>query len=727
MKGIKALSLLLFFVMLASVQAGGKSKKKKPCGKKGKPTFIDKKKKAKKKSKTSFMRMKTKDMECWFKGRIREDYFYYDGPLTLRHDLDDEYAYFRNRLELQWYLQQGKKKYGKPSSEAGVKVSHYGLWQVDSNYVKLSPEETTLSSLDGAVTGNSHTHNNILPLMYMEDAWFKINFDAFVKCFKKHPVSLKAGYFMYWVGRGLSLGAHDDMALTYGGWGGESGFFRFPTMPPGILLRIGLTKHLTWDLYYNKWREFSDGPEMVWQNTAYKHHLYGPGPNRGRHKDRDTWMTKFKYKNSSKKFGKFYVEPYFIYTNSPEQKVEVAADAKAKLGTVGLVWDHTYKGFNINMEGAVQFGHQHMLGIDRNEIELSRSKTLGQVQERFSHVFFEAPVTSGLRTAFPKGTFPDKVPVRRTTKNTDLLELVNKSFNRGVTRNNKPIVESEGGPEVKVVDPKDNAEKRIFNSDFFGNPRFRKPQKLDYQGLMGIVDMGYTFKKAPLKLGAAAGYIGGDSYPYNGNEKGELSDRSYKTFIAQRGFYLPKHVYPVLMFERLVIGRPLNIRYKNLVARNNFRDYSNIQYLGASLTWYPLKNRRKMKVNPNVICYWEVGSVYKWDKDPATGKHPDAAIELQINEGRKELGFTGWTSKDKASKFLGTELNLAFDYFMLPTARVYFRGYAFFAGQIYKDLDGQPNEFGLRFLKAGEEKKIKAYGQGHSTMIGFYTGIDYKF
>ena len=185
-----------------------------------------------------------KDIAISLGGRVREDYFFFNKVSSFRGDLDDQFSYFRNKLELDVRMKQGVEKFGRPSSEAGLTLAHYGYWQRESNYVKNTKEKIYLEGLDGAQTGDKHNHQYTVPLVYLEQAWFDLHLGTIFERFRKNPVSFKMGLFPYWIGRGLSLGFHEDMALTYGGWEGENYFNRFPSMPPGILIHGQISNNL---------------------------------------------------------------------------------------------------------------------------------------------------------------------------------------------------------------------------------------------------------------------------------------------------------------------------------------------------------------------------------------------------------------------------------------------------------------------------------------------------
>jgi hypothetical protein len=172
--------------------------------------------------------------------------------------------------------------------------------------------------------------------------------------------------------------------------------------------------------------------------------------------------------------------------------------------------------------------------------------------------------------------------------------------------------------------------------------------------------------------------------------------------------------------------RPLNISYSQMVAMDHVRDTSNMQYFGLSATWFPFKNRKKMDVMGNALCFWEVGGMKKWDKN---GVLTDAKAERYVNNKRLAYEFPGWLSDKKASKMLGTELNLLATYYPLENLRLFATGYLFFPGKLYKDLDGQPNLATVRATSDPTKSPhdLKYDSMGHSTSYGFNAGASFEF
>lgn len=640
-------------------------------------------------------------------GRVREEFFYWDKSLFFGADNDDVIQYFRSKVELGAAVKQGSSS-GSLLSEGVVKLGAYNYWLVNNTHDRPVTETTTLGAFSGTgsarpvVTGDAHFHTDIVPRISLEEAWYKINFGSFVNVLKDHPISLKAGYFAYTVGRGLTLGTMSDLGPIYSGWAGQGAFVRYPFTPPGILLQGKLSDSLSWDLYYSKGRS-NDGDFNRKYAPAYANRLNGAAayspPHLGKGKDRDIFSARLDL-STSLQSAKFNFQPYFVYTDAPVLPVEFDADSKASFSTVGMMTEFDTKGFNVNIEVAGQFGTQQMFACDRNIVLLGRDTATGNVQEQFSHVRLSNAVSG------------DSAPVVA-----GLTGVVNLDGNRGVAQNGLQLRTAAGVP---VTIPMNGVQTNVMNSNLWGNQRIRPAYKLNYGGLMGLADVAYNFASSPLKVAAAVGYIGGDKYPFN-----EEKDKTYKTFITQRSMYTGREVKSIMIFEQQQMLRPTNMVYRLQAAETNQRDYTNLQFVGTSATWYPFKNKNKLSIQPNIIGFWEVSQLKKWDKNAQFNLPNDAANQAKIRSMLASKEIVGWESDQDASKCLGIELNTYLNYQIFDNCNCYLVGWVFKPGQLYKDLEGQPiNSFGKRATASGGTKML---GQGSMASVGFYTGIDYKF
>ncbi len=727
----------------------------------------------------------TKDMQMLLGGRVREEYFYSGRSQTLRSDFSDVINAWRHKASLMVGVRQGARRHGKPATEALLKITNYSMWRNEGRYTGVEETDLQIQSLDGAHIGD-HKHRQLVPTMFAEDAYLKINFDAFLRPFHKHPTYLQIGYFPYWIGRGIALGYYVDGGVPHMGWNLDGNAQNLEQSPAGVVLSGEIIKNLTATFYYTKWQ----GVTVFLGDTRAPSRIQridAPRPERGSCKDTETWAFKLDYKLKDKNWD-FLLEPYIMYTRAPEQSIEVKADARSELGTYGAMVELNWKRVHVNIEAAGQFGHQDVFGIDRNVVQLKRDKVTGNVQEVNSHIFYGDAGTfgAGIPALIAAGvleadTTPNNViavlanqnaPVKVTTNvgNHQLLGLTNLNANRAADKNGVQLQTANvGGVPVtmRVSDRELNitgvtgvvgltaatipatanvtsaqvtdlsGERNVVNSNLIGNERFRKPFKLDYSGFMFLGDISYTFEKCPLKVALAGTYISGDAYPYN-----EQRSRKFKGFMTQRDYnYIGHEVRSLAVLFARVGPRPMNISYNKMYAYNHFQDMSNLAYIGAGLNWFPLKKRDKMTINTNILGFWTPGRVNKWDVNAAPSINTGNAVNDKVQnaaiagissaniEGiRGNFGFKGWETTHRASSYMGTELNLIAEYFVLENLRLYTLDAIFFPGQLYKDLKGQPNRNTRRLdVTPGREGQAVYESLGTQIAYGLNLGIRYTF
>jgi len=689
----------------------------------------------------------TPDINVFMKGRIREEYFNLNKFTTLRDDYFDDLDMCRHKFSFYFYAIQGLQRYGKASSEAYMKLTNYSFWQKDGYYVHLTEEDIKISpdEPDKEVRlMDDHTHTLMVPVVFMEDVWFKVNFGTFNTALKDNPIDLKVGYFEYQLGRGLTLGTYYDVGVRHLGWTGPGGATHFPHSPPGILLRSKICSKLHLDLYYTLWTETNCHPKDP-RKMTHTPLLKDTRTERGVTNDQQSWTVKFDFDHDDKRWGNFHVEPYFMWTRAPEQGIEFKADASSRLGTVGAMAEYKHKGWTFNVEGALQFGHQDVYAIDRNVIELERDRFTGKTQEVYSHVYYN--LVTGVSDKWGPYYVDGKAPV---TKN--LAKVVYSETNRKVEQNGKQIA----GVKVPVPDKIETAVEKykeydVYNSNLLGFERFRKAFKIDYEGFMALVDLSYESEKWHLKPAVMAAYISGDDYPYNY----PYQNRNYKGFVTLRDQnYFGREVESYAILEGRILPRPLNVAYFKAYAYNHDADASNLQMFGGGLTWWPFKRKEKLFFNFNVIGFWNTKSVYKWDKngepsledgflvgDNTTRNVPNPTAptdmsklmterefhQLIVKAALGKLNIEGWQATHKASSHIGTEFNAKVQMHFLGSFEWRLRGLIFIPGSLYKDLKGQPNRNTRHVkIKDGEYKKFYQ-GLGDSTVWGIHTSLTYRF
>ncbi|MFA6527405.1 MAG: hypothetical protein WCT20_03210 [Candidatus Babeliales bacterium] len=649
------------------------------------------------------------DASLTFNGRIKDELFLYNRVNTLRSDNYDANDFIRHKLNIDIALQHGKKLYRAPATQGFVRLTNYLYWQHNDKYMPFITDQSDALRANFNLAQHTTHVRNLMPLIFAEQAWFKLNFERFTDLLYDRPTSLKVGFFPYTLGRGIALGYHDGVAVESLGWSGEGDFTRYPYMPPAILFNIQLAKNLTADFYFSKWREVDATQDQTTEPVRHNR-LSDENPERGTGKDRNVWSLKADYTINPSRLETWHLQPYWLYVDAPEQSIEVAADASAKLHTLGMMVNVINDNVTVNVECAGQFGHQDVHAIDRNVIE----------DGNFTHVFLGS---NDSRVRAPAGnTIKKNTSINYAKTENQLAHIVNIAQNRTLSQQGQALVKASGN--LLKVNPfsgsSDSGSNDIqtYNANIFNNKRFRSGYKLDYQGVMALVDVGYDLLHHPIRLGAAAGYISGDEYPYN-----HEVDGTYHGFIPLRSRYKGEAVKSILIFDRLIIPRPMNISYKELYAFNNLKNLSDLQYLGLGLTWYPLEKRKTLSLTNDFMFFWKAAQIKKWDKN-GTSSDPLANQSDQLPFDQQQLHFTGWESSENAHRFLGAELDIKVLYQFLDHCKFLTKVSLFFPGQLYKDLDGQPNVATRRIDALGN---IHYDSLGNQPAFGFICGLDYSF
>lgn len=680
----------------------------------------------------SFLTLNSNDVMMKLGGGIKEDYFLYKNVRTLRNNLGGNNTFFRHKFNLDWSLEQGRKHYGAPASEAAVRLTNYVYWQQYGAYTPLMVGDLRAQDMDNVIIAHDVKVQPLVPLIFAEEAWFKLNFETFAKVLQDRPTFLKVGFFKYEVGRGLAMGYHNDLAVDHLGWPGKGNYSRYYNMPPGILFRMHLAKNWTGDLYFMKWHEL--GATLADTNSPTRaQRLDGYRPDRGCNKDRENYVLKFDYTPKDTAFGDVHLEPYLVYTQAPEQTIEFEADASSYLATVGTMVNFAINNFEVNVELAGQFGYQDVHAIDRNTKILGKNGSV-----TYSHIVYEDGGHAG-QTRVQVRRLDNAPDAADNTYNpaTQLLDsFINNETNKNLSRQGQRI-------QGITIDPRSGfslaaggaAPVPIYNATFFGNNRFRPAYRLSHQGVMALADVSYTFKELPYKLAVAAGYISGGEYPYN-----EETDKTYRGFVPMRSLYEGLFVKNILIFDRLDLPRPLDLSHRTLYAQNNLLDLSNLQFLGFGFTWYPFQEKKKLSITTDVLWLWEVAQLKKWSR---YATHPDTTIENQLKLDRAKLGFpgvarrydpvhnpadnvgnSGWFTDEDASRSLGAEIDIKAFYQIIDHCDAFAKLAIFIPGGLYHDLEGQPNILTRHTNELGQSVYDSL---GTQIAVGFILGLNYKF
>ncbi|MFH1831245.1 MAG: hypothetical protein ABH827_00435 [bacterium] len=608
-------------------------------------------------------------------GTIKGEHFFKKNNQMLNSKLPDELEFFKNVFDFTFDFAYGEKKFEHKAVEAFVDLRHKGYWGLGSEYASSEATSPGNVRISDSLLGN-HAHKNNKPLIWIKEGWLQVSASAVAGVHARNELHfLKLGWFPFEMGRGIALGSFYGMAReligTYN-WDEDKA-------APGILLTGEITKDkLAYDVYYSKFEERNKS--LSYTLNTLKEQLIGrkTTPSRGVAKDNDLFATRLKWTAlNTDQYGKLNLEPYVFYNEASDQRIEILADSKTELGSVGLSAEHKYKNFEIGGDIAANFGDQYIHGIDRNVIKVERDKD-GYLAEFFSHIYArsDAAKSSVLVTDDSK-----KVAKKQATEGQTLV----------------------AGTSFRGTDPL--ATDAVFASKI---DRFKNSYKNKLRGWMGVIDTAYTFEDWGLTLALTYGYASGDKNPYVTAE-----NKTYKGFIGVNESYSGKRVKSIFYDDRIMqVPSALEVNDRKAVQEMAF---TNLHLTGLGATWKPaFAKAKKLSINPNMLLYW---------KDYASKK-----FAYELDNPRK-----GKVLDENASKFIGTELNLMVKSELLQDLNAYGNFGAFIPGAFYKDIKGVPTDtrdFFVTVIEQGAEtdgEKPEDYRLGNDVAYFVNVGLSYSF
>ena len=421
--------------------------------------------------------------------------------LNDNNDLD-QVLYGRSTLDCEFDSAYGYRKYGYDVAEMKFAIRNKVFWGSPNSIGR-----TTDSSIRGAnaVFGN-HKHDIPRLFLWMREVWLRFTLAEALNLSFKNNHDLTVGAFPFELGRGIALGSAYAVGPEILGFYSDYAVdqFAFGAKLSGDLIE----KSLAYDAYaavlQNKSTSLSEtGAEIYGQEFG---RLLNPA--RGFGKIHYILAGRLLWKIfDTANLGKLKVEPYFLFNQDPEQKVEYLGDASSRLGTVGFAGEFAADRFEFGFDYAINIGKQHVKGWDRNDVIGPRSRN-SYWREFNSHVVDQ----NGKQIPFIPGS-PAEVIIdtayQNESQNGKLIGVVNTSF----------------GDLTPPID--------LINSE----NRFRNPYVNLFRGWMFVADAGHWIYKKDLLISVAAGVASGDDNPNYVSKDG-----TYDGFIGLQEIYSGKRV-----------------------------------------------------------------------------------------------------------------------------------------------------------------------------------------
>jgi len=618
-----------------------------------------------------------------FSGMFKPEMFYGKNINMLNNcnKEDRSLYYFRHTLDLKLDTFYGKETYGHNILFSRFGLRNRSIWGDPRSIGKTGPAEIKTS---GTTFGK---HNHYIPrlIFWMREAWLEMDLNEILNLHTLCKHNLTLGAFSFKLGRGIALGDAYSVGPEVLGFYTEAAVdqYAFGSKLHGKLIEDRLSYDLYVALLDSKTASLSDTAARI-LGQEYGHRK---NPERGCGKLNYVVAGRLNWHALHNDTCSLFLEPYWLYYDQPEQKVEFFGDARSKLGTLGIAGDIEIGQFVGGFDCALNLGEQSVKGWDRNQIKLTNvNGALNEVNDQVKYQNKNNPndPRNGKDYPYVPGSAGQKI-----------IE-------------NSPQNEQENGVEIGTA-TFDGNEITLVNSQ----TRFRDPYKNKFNGWMFVMDAGWWNKAKDLQVATTFGWASGDNNPNEIHKDG-----TYSGFIGLQEIYSGKLVKSAFILGgsgkvkrplALPLTQPTGSRFARAVSR-----FTNLGFTGAGINWKPNRLCGKLKFNPTTLFYWQDMAVpaYDWR--------------------------SGQEKSSKASRFLGTEFNLFMDYYLKPPLRFFAVGAVFIPGTHFKDILGKPITSAQSKIIAARVKQWDNPDRtgfqdesipniGDDSAFTFNIGLEYKF
>lgn len=606
----------------------------------------------------------TDNFSLFFSGKYRPESFLGKNANLLNDTMSDLFYYSRHTLDLTFDTLYGKGTYGDNILEFKATIRNRAVW---GDPASISPV-TSAALIDLDADLSPHSHYIPRGFFWIRELWMGFDVGKALGLSFKNAQTFMIGSFPFLLGRGISLG--EAYAVGPSTLGFYTDFnvdqFAWAAKLSGDLVKDALSYDLYIALLQNNMGSISKNIEPIYQNRigCHEHPERGFGSAGFIAAGRLNWNI---FEN--KCWGALHVEPYAMYNHDPEQRVEFNADAKSKLLTIGFAGEYEGNRFAFGFDTAMNLGHQHVHPWDRNRVE--KQLRDGVEMRVNSHVYVGLDPLNSTGVA---NTDPYKVPYSPKNVVTPAGSLSSVGKQAQALINTTPKSESFNGKSIGFIPSFaadmayiPNAVAPAQTDEFFNaTNRFRNGYTNKYKGWMFVADGGLFFCEKALQLAGTAGIASGGDNP-----NCETFDGTYEGFIGVQEIYSGGSRVRSAFFMnaagkvRVPFSAPKTDQAPNRFAQLT-SGFTNLVFWGTGLHYTPKNVKKRVVFNPNLYMYWQDSPTHKFDL--TTKKDADAF----------------------ASTYLGTELNLFFDYYFFKDLKIFYVSSIFVPGQHFRDIRGKP-------------------------------------
>ncbi|MGE0009657.1 MAG: hypothetical protein AB7F19_03875 [Candidatus Babeliales bacterium] len=594
------------------------------------------------------------NMRGFVKIKFKPESFFGKNINLLNNNVRADRVFFsRSTLDINFALEYGKACYGHEALEFFMTWRSKALWGNAQGTLGTSNDEVKIvNSLTGP-----HNHTLARQFPWIREVWVRFNINDALGLSFRNQHTFTLGSFPFQLGRGISLGA------AYAVNQGVLGFFSDNTIDQfayGYNFSGEFVEDiLAYDLYGAILQDQMDSFRTTTAKIRAQELGHRLNPERGPGRVDYVIAGRLKWVPIDNDDITISYEPYVMYNNSPELRLEFIGDSSAKLATFGCAGEFAFGNFEWGFDGAFNAGSQHVRGWDRNRVQLQNTNAGAADSVIISGVPTTAIINGGVFEVNSRVVNEDPRSGARTTK----AIFVPNSPNQKAIEDVQIALANNGLP-IPGTTP------QLYND----LDRFRNDYRNKFDGWMFVIDAAYTFESCDdLKLAVETGIASGDEDPNKDLEDPNDSrkDGNYKGFIGLQEIYTGNRVKSVFLLGGAGrLPRPLSTPrpgVTNDTIPSQTSNFTNIAYVGTGLDWKPCCGGRYFQVKPNLLGYWQQHRTKAFDR------------------------VTGQSSPTRfARAYLGTEVNCFVDTALFKDFSMFAVGSVFIPGGHYKDIRGKP-------------------------------------
>ncbi|KKP36009.1 MAG: hypothetical protein UR26_C0001G0053 [candidate division TM6 bacterium GW2011_GWF2_32_72] len=597
------------------------------------------------------------DTEFKFNLTNRSEAFFGEWTTYLNHSVpQDQMLFARHTLDAKVTIGYGQNRYGCKVVEMGAGMRNRAIWGTPDSIAQTTRNE--IPSM-GANFG-AHFHYLHKHFIWMREAWLKFSLDHAFRCMDDSQPQvdhfIRLGYFSYQLGRGISLGDAFAVNSAFLGFYGKSSIV--DQFAPGLQISGKCIKgRCNYDFYLstvdNKDTDLDKTGQKIY-TQMYERRNQTNGEIRGAFHIATILAARLKCKVIDQPKDKGNAELYGLWFYDPEQMVELPADTRSNLYTIGAAGEFNLGKIEFGFDCAKNFGSQFVLGIDRNKKSLEENKdSIGAVTLTNSHVVLNnASGTKVLGAPYDVKTSKDR-SVQRLVTDCDTGEYYN---GKQLGFEDETMVTVVGGTPYNIYNASD---------------RFRNSYTNKFNGAMFVTDVSYWVVPKDFYIATAFGYASGGDNPHTRH-----NDETFTGFIPVQSAYAGGDK----VRSYFVLGgggklkRILSYKRKNSVAAT-VSGFTDLMYIGIGSKWAPVKCNKKWYIHPNALIYWKTHHIAEY-------------VDCNTNVASDERTNSCTEQERLASNFLGSELNLFLGYHTFESLEFFFAGSFFIPGNHYTERKG---------------------------------------